>query len=272
MADPGARLRPMRSFRTLYTCRLACKTGQERTDLAILSTPASTLYSIDIMGGETDDYDRGSGIESEKLLEDQLYNAVLANDMSTLKALFSTGGANYKYASGPAFQRAAEVGNEVAVNLFLTVGKSFVLLESNEIGWTALHYAASWGHEAVVQTLVYAGLDVNAASDNGWTPLHTACEKGRSGTAAFLLEEGADVDAETSEQGTPLHYACANGYLETVRVLLDASASLSARSDEKAALDWAVLYGRVDIARELFTRGADVNAVDKNLWICLNAK
>ena len=40
--------------------------------------------------------------------------------------------------------------------------------------WTALHYAAYKGKDAVAAQLLKAGASVSAVDDYGWTPLHLA--------------------------------------------------------------------------------------------------
>ncbi|THU76051.1 ankyrin, partial [Dendrothele bispora CBS 962.96] len=38
-------------------------------------------------------------------------------------------------------------------------------------GWTALHIAASAGHDSIVEELIGAGADINRRNDKGITPL-----------------------------------------------------------------------------------------------------
>ena len=64
------------------------------------------------------------------------------------------------------------------------------------IGWTALHMAASFGHEALVSLLIEAGASVNRRASDGCTPLHAACIQGHVGCAQVLLVHGADPQAE----------------------------------------------------------------------------
>jgi ankyrin repeat protein len=44
------------------------------------------------------------------------------------------------------------------------------LNEESEDGWTALHYAAYWGHEEVVRLLLLAGADPTITDNEGRTP------------------------------------------------------------------------------------------------------
>lgn len=59
-------------------------------------------------------------------------------------------------------------------------------------GWTALHWATSKGHSAVLEVLIDNDSDVNAADFiNGWTPLHLSAINNQLGAAETLLDAGA---------------------------------------------------------------------------------
>ena len=61
--------------------------------------------------------------------------------------------------------------------------------------WTALHFAAYYGKEAVATQLLQAGASVSAVTDNGSTPLHTAAFYGKSSIANLLLQVNASPTA-----------------------------------------------------------------------------
>jgi ankyrin repeat protein len=63
--------------------------------------------------------------------------------------------------------------------------------------WTAVHYAAYYGHAAVIEVLIQSGADVNAADVMKWTPLHYAALKGRYDACLALLNCGANTSALT---------------------------------------------------------------------------
>ena len=52
-----------------------------------------------------------------------------------------------------------------------------MLMQEDEYGWTALHWAALNGHKEVVQLLISNGADVNAKNSDGKTPADLAMNK-----------------------------------------------------------------------------------------------
>ncbi len=62
----------------------------------------------------------------------------------------------------------------------------------NKPGWTALHYAATHGHLAVMNLLLEHYAYIDAESPNGTTPLMMAAQYGSPGAVKLLLEAGAD--------------------------------------------------------------------------------
>ena len=124
-------------------------------------------------------------------------------------------------------------------------------------GFTALHYPAFFGVSdaaAVTRTLLEAGADVNARSDNDFSvlPLHSAVAGGHDEVVALLVDAGADVNARQRHGFTPLHGAAQNGAPRTVDRLLAAGADRTARNDDgKSAADIAAEAGHVELAAHL---------------------
>ena len=69
--------------------------------------------------------------------------------------------------------------------------------EADYLGWQAIHYAAKAGNcEALINTLVDRGADVNAKTDKGITPLHLAMLEKNEPEIFALLERGADTSTK----------------------------------------------------------------------------
>ena len=68
-----------------------------------------------------------------------------------------------------------------------------------------LHFAALYGLDADVASLLEAGADVNARNRSGDTPLHHAAFKNDVSIIEMLIPAGADVNAKNTHGNTPLH-------------------------------------------------------------------
>lgn len=134
---------------------------------------------------------------------------------------------------------------------------------------------AAWvGNLAVVTALLDAGADPNGAeSARGQTALMWAVSERHPAVVKLLLDRGASVDAATVTHltgraarrdvagYTPLLFAARVGGLESARMLLDAGANANdAASDGLSALGLATIRGHVDVAMLLLERGADPNS------------
>jgi len=90
----------------------------------------------------------------------------------------------------------------------------------NRRGAEPLHYAVdgspgspawnSTSQEAIVECLIEAGADPNAADKSGVGPLHRAVRTRCAGAVRMLLEKGADPRRKNGSGSTPLHLAVQN--------------------------------------------------------------
>ena len=65
--------------------------------------------------------------------------------------------------------------------------------KADQCGRQAIHYAAQFGHEALINVLMDKGADVNAKTNQGVTPLHLAILEKNEPAIYALLEHGADT-------------------------------------------------------------------------------
>jgi ankyrin repeat protein len=82
--------------------------------------------------------------------------------------------------------------------------------EVNRKGWTALHYAATRGHIAMMRLLLEHSAYIDAESPNGTTPLMMAAYYATPLAVKLLLEEGADPTLKNHAKVTALDMALAN--------------------------------------------------------------
>ena len=123
----------------------------------------------------------------------------------------------------------------------------------SEQGYTALMQASAGAdYPEVVQTLIDAGVDVNARSSLGRSALWYATKNGRQGITQVLLSAGADPNAVDTQTGTtPLMHVSASTTADpqTVQRLIDAGADVQARSRDNRPVSSPVAPAEVIIQR-----------------------
>ena len=111
---------------------------------------------------------------------------------------------------------------------------------------TALWFASSRGHAAVVKELIEAGADVNVRASapivkrsasaksntsgvilSDSTPLFAAAHYGHTPVVIELIKAGADVNVPRSDGFTPLHVAASKGHEACVVLLIQAGADVN---------------------------------------------
>lgn len=137
---------------------------------------------------------------------------------------------------------AVTAGNLVQVRRLLSHGVD--VNTRDDSGRTLLHSAVpryafgepvvKVGEKTIIQMLLAAGADVDAADSDGVTPLLLTASRGHIKAAKQLLAGGANANAKDRQGMTPLH-----------RVAVD---------------------GPMELIERLVARGADVNAVDRDGW------
>ncbi|NSX02830.1 ankyrin repeat domain-containing protein [Cupriavidus gilardii] len=147
-------------------------------------------------------------------------------------------------------------------------------------GWTALHTALAHydGCESsIIEALLSAGADPNAAIDTGQTALMchararpSAADKDNGATFQTLLRAQADPNAADRNGTTVLMYWAAEQHGEAIRQLLAAGADLhTVDSRGKTALMYAAASGNSRAIGILLENGADPRTVDKYGWTAL---
>jgi ankyrin repeat protein len=125
---------------------------------------------------------------------------------------------------------------------------------------TALMAGVTNGAPAVVQALVAAGADVNAADASGGVVMTYAAAGGAADAIVLLQQHGA--------KATPrdLILAATGCYTDAVRVLLTSGITANASVDGIAPLHAATGENCVDTVALLLEKGADVNVKNSDGW------
>ncbi|CAI7605614.1 unnamed protein product [Penicillium manginii] len=192
--------------------------------------------------------------------------------------------------SGTTILHMAAAANLVDV-LISTLSDEEDIERKNEVGNTALHFAARGGHTTAGKILQERGANREAKNKDGATPLTEAARCGHLGFVVWLLDEGveietggggalqkasleghsaivvillgagANVNTQGGEYGNALQAAAFSGNTETVKILLDAQADVNAQGGEYGnALQAAALSGNTETVKILLDAQADVNA------------
>ena len=130
-------------------------------------------------------------------------------------------------------------------------------------GTTALHWAVRYDDLDTADVLIRSGARVSTANREGVTPLQLAAMNGSASMIDKLLKAGADANAALTPSGdTALMMAARTGTPEAITVLLEAGANVNAKETwgGTTALMWAVSEQHAAAVKLLLEHGADVNA------------
>lgn len=125
-------------------------------------------------------------------------------------------------------------------------------------GFSAIGFAAYFGHVRLLDFLLEAGADFESPSRNAMRvrPLHSAVAHSEPATALVLarrlLEAGADPNSAQDGGFRPLHEAVLNAHLELVELLLAFGANPHVSNDEgDSPLQLALAKGMAEIVARM---------------------
>jgi len=163
---------------------------------------------------------------------------------------------------GREFVAAAQRGDENAVRRALADDPNLVSA-TDDLGMTALDWAATREHWHIFQQLLAAGAPVTTVGFDGGTVLHRVCHYSRADMVELLLDAGADVTAQNQWGRAPLHVAARRGHRDVAALLLERGADPNVTTREGwTSLHVAYRSGQPNLVEFLLAAGADPQARD----------
>ncbi|WP_353285749.1 ankyrin repeat domain-containing protein [Wolbachia endosymbiont (group A) of Gastracanthus pulcherrimus] len=155
---------------------------------------------------------------------------------------------------------------------YTTYNGEQIFLNKSNSGDSGIYFDADES-EALDQSILEDGEDINAQDKDGVTHLHYAATYGYVEIAEYLIDNGVDVDAQDKDGVTPLHYAAAKSAKESVKLLIKRKANINAQDkDGHTPLYFAVANDNKELAKLLIKYGADCSLIkDEDLIDRLNS-
>jgi uncharacterized protein len=123
--------------------------------------------------------------------------------------------------------------------------------------------ASEFGDMKEVTELLEKGANPNALDSMGRTALMTSAIAGHIEMVRLLLERGADVNTPNAQGSTALVGAIVNNRPEIFHLLLAKGAAVNIASKSGSPLIFACVVGRIEFAKVLLEKGAQVQVKDE---------
>ncbi|KAK9463947.1 ankyrin repeat-containing domain protein, partial [Lipomyces oligophaga] len=173
---------------------------------------------------------------------------------------------------------AVRENKELTVRSILRTSPA-VVFQRDDDSRTALFWAVSTGHPALVQLLLTTAkenssskheFDIDDCDEAGWTVAHVASSVGHEEIMEMILAYEPDLTVQTNAGQTALHYAVSKGRLEIARRLAEACPAAVRIRDKRGLLPLhrAAAIGSVPLIKLLIEPPArgPINTTDKDRW------
>ncbi len=207
----------------------------------------------------------------EQIRFKELVQAIADGNEAKIKAAFDEGfKVNAKdYLGRTLLMFAAESGRTNIVKMLIDSGAKLDTRDQMSIhddgGKTALHRAVVKSNAEAVKVLLAAGAKIDVVDKGKETALQAALANDETDDMTIveiLLKAGANPNG-SEKVSTPLKSAVLLGLLKTVKLLLQYGADPNHPADSRSpVLGSTIVWGHIDICRELINAGVNVNAKD----------
>lgn len=102
---------------------------------------------------------------------------------------------------------------------------------TNQVGKSALHYAALYDYFEIAKLIIQNGADLDTVNIYLQTPLHDAVANNHFEIVKLLIENGADVNAVDTLLGTPLYNAVLWNSYQCIKLLIKYDSQLTLRNN-----------------------------------------
>jgi ankyrin repeat protein/serine/threonine protein kinase len=180
-----------------------------------------------------------------------------------------------RYKLGMLALHCAAIYNDKITVEALVQKKADLIREEDDEGQVALHLAAGYGNDEVVQFLLNAserGTDpqynINPRDIWGQTPLHLAAKNGHEKVFEALLNKGADIQVADKDGRRAFHYAALSKNKQVIEIIMKKKPSFDFQVDDhrhQTALHYAArnkFKASQEILKILLDKG--VNSMAKN--------
>ncbi|XP_078578722.1 uncharacterized protein LOC144863426 [Branchiostoma floridae x Branchiostoma japonicum] len=161
---------------------------------------------------------------------------------------------------------ACQTGNVPIVEALVTVGADVTITDA--MGRTPLHEAALWATgehvEAIIESLLEAGANMDQPDKEKCTPLHLAARMGNCSAVKLLMSHGADPSKVDKEGNTPYQLVLSKGHSNSAEMFAaltstpgGAAAINSIPEEGLTPLHKTAEEGRPEVMRDLMLAGAD---------------
>lgn len=154
---------------------------------------------------------------------------------------------------------AAENGNEALVQTLIDHGANVELLDGDK--WSALMHAAACGHFGCVRILLDYGTNIDSQDNHNGTALIQAARRGHETISGYLIERGANVHIQDDSGWTTLMHVARLNQKNILKMVINKGANIDLQDQFGwTALMLASYSGRETIVQLLIEAKANVNA------------